>query len=345
MTSPRSFRFTAAYGIIGAAILALGVAACSSPATSPSFAPSGGQAAPQKRATSCPASVVYVVSAYTASIAIYANVARGAKPCGSITGFQTPQGLFTDSAGNLWVADAGARKVYEFAPGAAAPTMTLDDPNGTPNAVAVDEASHTVYVADYKNDVSPTNVVEVYANGNTTPTGTLTDPDGRNAGFVAVDNQGNVYASFMTQSNKAIVDEWTAAAGAPKNLGLRLVGAGSIVTTKTGALAVCDMYSYRCGLFELGQTRMSHVFGHMGRHRQPDGISPDKRPWLMPEALAVDRDEHRAYVTSVTLSAWRFPGPRNRPNHKPSVEIKLPGTPAGEGVAVYPGSKPGAPYY
>jgi hypothetical protein len=345
MRSSRSFRFTAAHGTIGAAILAFGVAACSSPTTSPSFAPSGGQAAPQKHAVSCQASVVYVVSAYTASIAIYDGVARGAKPCGSITGFQTPQGLFTDSGGNLWVADAGAGKVYEFAPGASTATLTLDDPNGTPNAVAVDEVSHTVYVADYKNDVSPTNVVEIYANGSTTPTGTLGDPDGRNGGSVAVDNQGNVYASFMTQSNKARIDEWTAGGGSPKDLGLRLIGAGSIVTTKTGALAVCDMYAYRCGLYEPGRTRMSHVFGHMGRGRRHDAMSPDKRPWLMPEGLAIDRDERRAYVTSVTLSAWSFPGPRNHPNRKPRAEIKLPGTPAGVGVAVYPASKAGAPYH
>jgi hypothetical protein len=325
-------------------MLTLGVAACSSYATSPSFAPCGGQDAPLKHATSCPTSVVYVVAAYTASIAIYGNVVRGAKPCGSITGFQTPQGIYTDSVGNLWVADAGARKVYEFMPGATTPTLTLDDPNGMPNAVAVDEASHTVYVADYKNDVSPTNVVEVYANNSATPTGTLSDPDGRNGAFVAIDNQGNVYASFMTQANKARIDEWVAGAGTPKRLGLQLISAGAVVTTKTGALAVCDPSGYRCGLFELGKTRMSHVFGHMGRHRQHDSISPDKRPWLVPEGLAVDRDEHRAYVTSVTLSAWSFPGPPNRPNHRPRVELKLPGTPAGDGVAVYPGSMPGAPY-
>ncbi len=344
MMSPLGFRFTAASRIIGAAILTLGVAACSSSPTSPSFSPSGGQTAPQSHAMSCPASVVYVVSAYTASIVIYGNVARGAKPCGSIAGFQIPQGLFTDSMGNLWVADAGARKVYQFAPGATTPTLTLDDPNGEPNAVAVDESSHTVYVADYKNDVSPTNVVEVYASGSTAPTGTLTDPDGRNGGFVAVDNQGNVYASFMTQANKARIDEWTAGAGAPKDLGLKLVSDGAIVTTKTGALAVCDPFWYRCGLFEPGKTTMSHIFGHMGRHRQHGAMSPDKRPWLVPEALAVDRDEHRAYVSADTLSVWNFPGPARRPSHKPLVEIKVPGTPTGDGIAVYPGSKPGAPY-
>jgi hypothetical protein len=74
-------------------------------------------------------------------------------------------------------------------------------------------------------------------------------------------------------------------------------------------------------------------------------MSPDKRPWLVPEALAVDRDEHRAYVAAGTLSVWNFPGPPNRPNHKPKVEIKVPGTPTGEGIAVNPASKPGAPYH
>lgn len=340
MTS-HGFRFPVGFRLLCSSMLTLGVAACSS--GSSSLAPVAGQPAPQSHATTCGTPLVYVVSSYTSSIAIYDRVGHGATPCGKITGFQIPQGIAVDSTGNLWVPDAGAQKIYEFMPGAATPSVTLSDPNGVPNAVAFDDASHTIYVVDYKNNVSASTLVEIYTGASTTPTGTLSDPNARNGGFAATDDQGNLYVTFMTQDNRAHVDEWSGGAGTPKDLGLKLVSDGSIVTTKTGALAVCDPYAYRCGVFARGKTRMTHIFGHMGRHRR-GSISPDKRPWLHPDAMAIDRDEHRAYVTSNTLTQWNFPGPARRPNHRPLVELKVPGN-AGTGVAASPASMPGAPYY
>jgi hypothetical protein len=144
----------------------------------------------------------------------------------------------------------------------------------------------------------------------------------------------------MTQSNLAQVDRFAGGTGTGENLGLKLVSAGAIVTTKTGALAVCDPYAYRCGIFEPGSQKMSHVFGHMGRGN--DAV-PNKPPILLPEALALDRRERRAYVSANTLSQWAYPGPVRSPNHLPLVEIKVPHG-GGEGIAVFPASRPGVPY-
>ncbi len=107
----------------------------------------------------------------------------------------------------------------------------------------------------------------------------------------------------MTQSNKAQVDRWMGGSGNPENLKLQLISDGGIVTTATGALAVCDPFAFRCGIFERGTTKMSHVFGHMGRR----GLS-DKPPWLHPDTLVLDAGEHLAYVAADTLSAWGFLG-------------------------------------
>jgi sugar lactone lactonase YvrE len=341
MTSQRDLRLPVGVRILCSSMLMFGVAACSS--GSSSLAPVAERPAPQSHATTCGTPIVYVVSATTSSIAIYDRVGHGATPCGKITGFAIPGGIAVDSAGNLWVPDAGAQKIYEFMPGSSTPSVTLSDPNGVPNAVAFDDTSHIVYVVDYQNKVSASTLVEVYIGGSTTPTGTLSDPNARNGGFGAVDDRGNLYVTFMTQDNRAHVDEWTRGAGTPKDLAFKLVSDGSIVTTKTGALAVCDPFAYRCGVFERGKTSMTHIFGHMGRRRQ-GSMSPDKRPWLHPDAMAIDRDEHRAYVTSTTLTQWNFPGPVRRPNHRPLVELKVPGN-AGYGVAANPPSMPGAPYH
>jgi hypothetical protein len=265
-----------------------------------------------------------------------------AGPCGTIGGFQLPQGLFADSKGNLWVADATAQQIYEFAPGGAAPIQTLSDPYGVPVALTIDEKTGTVYVTEYKNNFDSTTLVEVYAAGSATPTASLRDPEARNGGFDAVDNHGNLYVSFMTTSNKAQIDRWMGGTGTPANLGLVLVSAGGIVTTSSGALAVCDPYSYQCGTFAPGSKKMSHIFGHMGR-RRGGAFGPDKPPWLVPFALALDRNERRAYVGSEGLTQWRYPGPADRPNHRPLVEIDTAGL-SSMGIATSPASRPGAPF-
>ena len=174
------------------------------------------------------------------------------------------------------------------------------------------------------------------------PTSTLGDSAARNGGFDAVDNRGNLYVTFMTSSNKAQVDRWMNGTGSPVNLGLKLVSAGAILTTRTGALAVCDPFAYRCGIFEPGAHRMSHVFAHIGRGGNA-GIVPDKRDFLHPNALALDRSERRAYVAADSLSRWAFPGPIDRPNHRPLVEVNVTGG-AGNGIAASPASRPGAPF-
>jgi hypothetical protein len=326
------------------AVAALTAATACSASGSSSLGPSAGnRVSPATRFDSagCPKSVVYVVSGSGISVKIYdrANLALG--PCGSITGLQSPQGLFTDSKGSLWVADAAAQKIYKFAPGIQSPVATLSDPNGVPMGVAVDEKNGIVYVTEYENKNNPTTLVEIYANGTTTPTGSLSDPAARNGGFDAVDNQGNLYVTFMTQSNTAQVDRWMGGSGTPQNLGLHLVSDGGILTTASGALAVCDPFAFRCGEFLPGSTKMSHVFGHMGRGQSD--LVPNKPPWLHPNAPALDRHERRAYVAADSLTTWSFPGPANRPNRLPLDEIKVPGG-AGNGVAVTPASRPGAPY-
>lgn len=354
MRSPRKVHAFLTIGrLLGAAFAAAAVAACSSGTSSP-LAPSSAQAGAQAASRStgalagarldaagCPASVVYIVSSGNSLVEIYDPSQLAAGPCGSVTGLSSPQGLFVDSKGNLWVADAVAQKIFEFAPGTKSPVLTLSDPNGVPYDVVVDETSGTAYVTEYQNNVNPSTLVEVYAKGSTKPTGSVSDPNARNGAYDALDNKGNLYVTFMTRDNKAQVDRWIRGAASPQNLGLKLISAGGIVTTASGSLAVCDPFAFRCGSFAPGSTTMSKVFGHMGRFS--DGVGPDKPPWLHPDTLALDGGERLAYVAANSLTTWRFPGPNHRPNHLPLAEISIPGS-AGQGVAVSPASRPGAPY-
>jgi DNA-binding beta-propeller fold protein YncE len=291
----------------------------------------------QADSSHCSSSVVYAVSSNTQTVLIYDVGRKVLGRCGSISGFASPQGIFVDQHANLWVAASIGKQVYEFAPGHSSPSKTLSDPHGQPMDVAVDETSGTVYVTDYVNDMDKTVVVEVYANGSTTPTGTLNDSNMRNASSVAVDRDGNVYATFMTPANTPQVDKWIGGTGSPQNLGLTgLVSAGPIKTTQSGALAVCDPYGFVCGEFLAGTTEFTNKFAKIVAH---DGIGPDKGEFFAPQGLALDRDEHRAFVSGYSLGVFKYPGP----DRKPLQLVKVHGG-VQAGVAVSPAAAPGAPF-
>ncbi|HMF27339.1 MAG TPA: hypothetical protein VKE42_01120, partial [Candidatus Cybelea sp.] len=120
-----------------------GLAGCSAVGSAP-VAPSGNQTSLSRvraNTASCPAAVAYIVASYNTTVKVFDRAHLHDGPCGTIGGFQSAQGLFADSKGNLWVADAAAKQVYEFAPHASSPMLTLDDPSGVPVALAVDEKS------------------------------------------------------------------------------------------------------------------------------------------------------------------------------------------------------------
>ncbi|MBV8067341.1 MAG: hypothetical protein JO113_05150 [Candidatus Eremiobacteraeota bacterium] len=320
------------------------LAACGGPASTPpgSFAPSSNSVpfAPRMEASGCGKSLAYVTS-YNNSVYIYDQTHNAKTPCGQITGVTNPQGLFVDKQGNLWVAISGDCKsqfssVLEFAPGKSTPIKTLQDSQGSASDVAVDNASGTVYVTNFfdytKGCASGNNgVVEVYAGGSTTPTGTLSDPHMNYAVNDAVDNQGNLYVTYIEvngPSGSGRIDEWFGGAGSPTDLGITLQAPGGIQTTASGALLVCDQ-SVACGDFAPGSKTMTNLFAK--KHAGSFGVALDKR-------------EKHAWVENPSLSTrqlqrYVYPGP-----DKHAIE-GLTVTGGGyAGVAVSPPAPQGAPY-
>lgn len=326
----------------------LALTACSMPANGP-IAPSGLPAAsrglqtgrPAFTAQRCPASVVYATSGVRRDVEIFDRSNLTAGPCGHVTGLSLPVGIFVDAQEHLWVADASLRAVFEFERGKRAPVRQLSDPNGEPKDVVVDDASKNVYVVEYRNDFDANALVEVYTAGSDVPSASLRDPDATHGAYGALDSDGNLYVSYTTDENKGQVDRWMKGGGEPQSLQLTLVSPGGIATNADGSLAVCDTFAYRCGVVEPGSHALSHVFGHMGL--RDGGLSPNKAPWIMPQALALDRSGRTAYVVGNSITSWRYPGPARRPNHLPMVQAKIPGNGAG-GIAVSPPARPGAAF-
>jgi len=291
-------------------------------------------------ASGCGKAVVYVTS-YNNSVYVYDLRHSHKTPCGQITNVVNPQGLFVDKQRNVWVAVSGNCKtqfssVFAFAPGGATPFKTLQDPYGSATDVAVDNASGTVYVTNffnYTNGCASGNngVVEVYAGGSTTPTSTLSDPNMTYAFNDAVDDQGNLYVTYLKLNGPTGVgqiDEWFGGAGSPNNLGITLQAPGGIQTTRTGALLVCDQ-SVACGDFAPGSTTMTDLFAT--QHPGSFGV-------------ALDRREDHAWVENPGLSAHQlkqyvYPGPDKRPQKA----FTIPGG-GYSGVALSPAAAQGKPY-
>jgi hypothetical protein len=112
---------------------------------------------------------------------------------GSITGFGYPEGLCSDSSGNVYVADGGSQQVFKYAHGGTAPVAILSDSGEVPASCAVDPSTGNLAVANLLSSTQfEIGSISVYPSGSTTPT-IYTDPDYVREYFLAYDNASNLY--------------------------------------------------------------------------------------------------------------------------------------------------------
>jgi len=346
MTCRRLFVFDVRVAACAAA-LSVGLAACAGGTSAPNAAlPTSGNVqvrttttSPRMNASGCGKAVVYATS-YNNSVYIYDQRENHKTPCGQITGVTNPQGLFVDNLGNLWVAVAGDCRtqfssVLEFAPGGTTPIKTLQDPAGPATDVAVDGKSGTVYVTNFFNYTQGcasgnSGAVEVYANGSTTPTSSLTNPNMNYAVNDAVDNYGDLYVTVIHlngPTGNGRILEWVFSVGGVYDLGITMQGPGGIQTTASGDLLVCDQ-SVACGDIVPGTTNMTNLFatknsGSLG--------------------VALDKAEKHAWVVNPglgELQRYTYPGPDTGVLQR----ISVPGG-GYAGVAVSPATAPGTPFF
>ena len=112
---------------------------------------------------------------------------------GTLTGFEMPQGLCSDTSGNIWVTNFGTLTVIELSRSGTVINVLID-PDGYPVACAVDPTSGDLAVANlYNKYLSGSGEVEIYRAGGGTPT-SLANPDQyyyNQVGYVTGSGSGN----------------------------------------------------------------------------------------------------------------------------------------------------------
>lgn len=115
---------------------------------------------------------------------VYVFLYPSGKLVGALTGFQNPEGICSDASGNVFVTDADAADIIEYAHGGTTPIKTLLD-TGRPSGCWVDPTTGDLAVSNYSSFVS------VYKSATGDPINyTTAEP----ASFVTYDGSGNLFA-------------------------------------------------------------------------------------------------------------------------------------------------------
>lgn len=149
------------------------------------------------------APVLFVSDAVTADVYLY--TLPELKLSGTITGFTQPQGECSDTKGDVWVADSGAREIYELSR-AGRLKNDLMDTAGVPVACAWDPTTRNLAIFDYFGSKSSAGSILVYAHGTGTPIA-YENPKQYYYSFGGYDTQGNLFFDGQAASGEFILSE------------------------------------------------------------------------------------------------------------------------------------------
>jgi hypothetical protein len=119
---------------------------------------------------------------------------------GTLTGFNTPDGLCVDKAGNVFVTNTGDGNVLEYAHGGTSPIATLSDSGEYPYDCAIDPLDGNLAVMNENDSSGSGGNVEIYKHAKGTPTPYSVPPDFFTVNFGDYDPQGNLFVWGTGQS-------------------------------------------------------------------------------------------------------------------------------------------------
>jgi hypothetical protein len=161
-------------------------------------------------------SLIYVSSVLTNDVYVYSYSSQ--QLVGTLTGFNTPYGLCSDKAGNVWIANDGGSQMVEYAHGGTSSISTLSDASEYPEGCAVDPATGNLAVANFSSNTGGGNVV-VYAGAQGSPQA-YSDPSIVNYRFCGYDAKGNLFVDGVNGSSAFVLAELPKGSSTFKNIAI-----------------------------------------------------------------------------------------------------------------------------
>ena len=142
-------------------------------------------------------SLLYISNAGSSSVTVYTYLnGGGLLLVGTLTGFSSLAGMCSDSAGDVWITDYRARKIFEYAHGGTTPIFTIGEHTGFPYDCAVDPTTGDLAVSHQhpNGHYQAFGDVVVYPKGSRKGVAHTISPYGfSDVFFVAYDNMSNLY--------------------------------------------------------------------------------------------------------------------------------------------------------
>lgn len=114
------------------------------------------------------------------------------KLVGTLTGFQTPQGMCVNKAGDVFITNSGSAEILEYAHGGTTPIATIADPDEHPIGCSISPANGDLAATNIFDDSYTNGSVSIYRRARGTPK-KYTDPQMIADYFCGYDAAGNLF--------------------------------------------------------------------------------------------------------------------------------------------------------
>jgi hypothetical protein len=147
---------------------------------------------------------------------------------GTLTGFDVPSGLCTDTKGNVFVTDTRADEIVEYAHGGTSPISTLQDSGSEPSGCAIDPNTGNLAVTNIFGSGTQYDhgSVVVYQNASGLPS-TYKDPQIYWYEYCTYDDKSDLFVSGYVPYSDFLIGELPKGKSKFKNITVRNHGSGS----------------------------------------------------------------------------------------------------------------------
>lgn len=198
--------------------LALGLAACGGPSSTPTVAgpasvllqqravqarPDHGPSWMRDRAKS--GALLYVSDTESGDVYVF-DYPKGTR-AGTLTGLTDPGGECVDAKGNVFVTNTGGSTVIEYARGASKPSTRLKDPGYFPIGCAIDPKTGNLAVTNFSSNSSAAGNIVIYKHAKGKPAEAYSDANTPEFLLCGYDDKGNLFADGLTSASAFSLDE------------------------------------------------------------------------------------------------------------------------------------------